>query len=1560
MSSTRKRFKLTPSKSQPPAAAATARSIRPPHSSPQLSSHDALLLPFPPAGGGAQEEEEEGYLLVEEDTTDSSLIITMDDSHVEGKAARRRAMRKRKKKLTEEEEEERGRASESEEEEDEEAEVEVEIDRQLDQSLETKSKQHNLTTVNVRNIIHEVITNEHVVAMMKAAINETEAVPPFELKMTRSKFKEVVEKGVVIPAWNISPIKKTSDVNKAPQFVDIPLAEEDSSDEEYRPDEEEEDETAEDTFQESDMESTASSPRGSRVSRVDDDSCSPWQTSRSSFRRLRARPVSMGPPPPPKAPPPRAATDSTFLEKLHAVEEELAVCMEPYQPLSESEDEVGLMAYRTRSKRPLRDVPLGRLEAELRAPDITPDMYDSSSAHEDREWTDWLRGLMTSDMENEEECDDEDDPEYNFLADIDEPDVEDYRDDKAVRITKKEVNELMEELFETLKEDLAGQEVEDDGHEEEEPQEEPHSVQTHTAEELHHTGPDGDGPVTELRTVKQQLASIRKRQQTHTLCNTHTHSPEPYTLKLGGPQRARLQQQLQQRFEIHPEMLKALDIVGLSLLTCLFSVTWRSDTVPAEWQSRVVIKSHCSASQGCWGGCGSLPIQSTCGLGEGLRLRASFGGYQGRRYEPSGSCESCICLLPPVKSITFSHVQLLTQIHLLSSPVVRLQSEAETTRQFLFELDLLAQRGELLMSSGRPGFRSAFRASNLQGALQLLEELQQTPISHQQQHHPPDARGHMRCYPVLPTELAWLFATRLVFLYPELLPCASLDPALYCPRRTAAFTAAEDCLLVLGLRNMEGSCDPTKLVSQFLLRKTLVQVRRRILQCCRPGSPDNIVKAFRYQRVLWPMMVACRPVEPSEQRPPVEREEESMPLWLLRSLPVIYPTIRDYNSPSGSAPEALLPCRSGGARQSHMTLRRSASQIYSFPPGTKYPPRLPKQLDFRRIGFVQLQQPLPPPPPDPAPLPDKQVGASPLPDGQVGASPLPDGQVGASPLPDRQVDASPLFDKQVDASPLPDGQVGASPLPDGEVGASPLPDGQVGASPLPDRQVGASPLPDRQVGASPLFDKQVGASPLPDRQVGASPLPDGQVGCPRALRPPQVLLRRLLLSRTDTPPDVISTATVCMTTRDRIRHHYKTLASLRKRRRKRRRRSLSASPPAQNRGGVRRREGEDVTPPLPPEGPAPSQVEMQEGDDVIKTSEEEGDEEEESEVLLALSESSSSSTESVALEEEAELESGQEVTLTPSRAAAAEDDDDDDDEDDEGEVSSDESILQLQEEESSEDDEGQRKCEDEAFAQDYLLRVCDAVQVSPGVSEQLLQLLDRSSAAAAEVLYNGLKCVLQPWPQLTRDFAAFLSRGQAHRCGLLEEQQLFERSRRFLRLLGRSLGEGSSLYQHVVSVLQASSTPPPEDMEQISSLLRRHSDLQEEFWEFFKQLHGQSSPVATGPKTIERDCITQNPPDGNRKRAEASDELERPVCAKNISMTSSGEKVIVWTREADRAILTACQQRGANQKTFRQVSTQLGNKTAQQVSRRFYDLMNLFHSAFQKGQPISRQDAARD
>lgn len=49
----------------------------------------------------------------------------------------------------------------------------------------------------------------------------------------------------MMPLYAKYTIKWGLRLQKGPQFVDIPLEEEDSSDEEYRPDEEEEDETAE-------------------------------------------------------------------------------------------------------------------------------------------------------------------------------------------------------------------------------------------------------------------------------------------------------------------------------------------------------------------------------------------------------------------------------------------------------------------------------------------------------------------------------------------------------------------------------------------------------------------------------------------------------------------------------------------------------------------------------------------------------------------------------------------------------------------------------------------------------------------------------------------------------------------------------------------------------------------------------------------------------------------------------------------------------------------------------------------------------------------------------------------------------------------------------------------------------------------------------------------------------------------------------------------------------------------------------------------------------------------
>uniref|UniRef100_A0A8C0CHE1 GON-4-like protein n=1 Tax=Balaenoptera musculus TaxID=9771 RepID=A0A8C0CHE1_BALMU len=493
----------------------------------------------------------------EEEIEDGGLFIPMEEQDSEENEKRRKKKKGTKRKRDGKGQEEGTLA------------CDLKLDDMLDRTLEDGAKQHNLTAVNVRNILHEVITNEHVVAMMKAAISETEDMPMFEPKMTRSKLKEVVEKGVVIPTWNISPIKKANEI-KPPQFVDIHLEDDDSSDEEYQPDDEEEDETAEESLLESDVESTASSPRGAKKSRLrqssemtetDEESgilSEAEKVTTPAIRHISAEVVPMGPPPPPK---PKQTKDSTFMEKLHAVDEELAsspVCMDSFQPMDDS-----LIAFRTRSKMPLKNVPLGQLEAELRAPDITPDMYDPNTA-DDEDWKMWLGGLMNDDVGNEDEADDDDDPEYNFLEDLDEPDTEDFRTDRAVRITKKEVNELMEELFETFQDEMGFSNMEDDGPEEEECVAEPRP-NFNTPQALRFEEPLANLLNEQHRTVKELLEQLKMRKssakQQQEVERVKPQSEKVHqTLILDPAQRRRLQQQMQQ----HVQLLTQIHLLATS------------------------------------------------------------------------------------------------------------------------------------------------------------------------------------------------------------------------------------------------------------------------------------------------------------------------------------------------------------------------------------------------------------------------------------------------------------------------------------------------------------------------------------------------------------------------------------------------------------------------------------------------------------------------------------------------------------------------------------------------------------------------------------------------------------------------------------------------------------------------------------------------------------------------------------------------------------------------------------------------------------------------------------
>ncbi|XP_049959852.1 GON-4-like protein isoform X1 [Schistocerca serialis cubense] len=111
---------------------------------------------------------------------------------------------------------------------------------------------------------------------------------------------------------------------------------------------------------------------------------------------------------------------------------------------------------RTRSKLSLSDTPLEAIERAFIPPDITTDMYDSEC--DDEDWKNFLKGFtepLLPDMNNTVDDDEDADPEYNILADVEEAEMEEEKEDKkeecridrAVKVSKKEVNALVKELF---------------------------------------------------------------------------------------------------------------------------------------------------------------------------------------------------------------------------------------------------------------------------------------------------------------------------------------------------------------------------------------------------------------------------------------------------------------------------------------------------------------------------------------------------------------------------------------------------------------------------------------------------------------------------------------------------------------------------------------------------------------------------------------------------------------------------------------------------------------------------------------------------------------------------------------------------------------------------------------------------------------------------------------------------------------------------------------------------------------------------------------------------------
>ncbi|KAJ8304229.1 hypothetical protein KUTeg_017812 [Tegillarca granosa] len=327
-------------------------------------------------------------------------------------------------------------------------EIMEESETEMDRKLEENASKCNLTAVNVKNILHQVITNEAVVAMVKNTLMSEEQSPEdkdilYEPKMTRAKMKEVLEKeGEGHRPWPLTPIKETK--SKATSFLELELPD-DEEDEEYNPEKDKE----LGSLSDEDSESVASSQShfGSPCPRTP-------ITPRSRLSDLDTTPSVRGDDDSllsPMGPPTSSLSLSSQRQNLG---QKFNQAMEEHERKQREEETIAL---RTRSKFSLTDTSLTELEQNFVAPDITADMYDTNC--NDSEWQMFLQSLVvpTENEDTNDGCDDEtNDPEYDYLEDINEEeniDKEEIRCDRAVRVSKREMNELMDELFEAY-EDL--------------------------------------------------------------------------------------------------------------------------------------------------------------------------------------------------------------------------------------------------------------------------------------------------------------------------------------------------------------------------------------------------------------------------------------------------------------------------------------------------------------------------------------------------------------------------------------------------------------------------------------------------------------------------------------------------------------------------------------------------------------------------------------------------------------------------------------------------------------------------------------------------------------------------------------------------------------------------------------------------------------------------------------------------------------------------------------------------------------------------------------------------
>ncbi|XP_076443852.1 uncharacterized protein LOC143282173 [Babylonia areolata] len=343
----------------------------------------------------------------------------------------------------------------------------IPLQEQLEKTIADGSAKNNLSVSNVKNIIWTLLTHDLVKEMLatklKACSDEGDDEDVFEPKLTRSKMKEVLEKRTDGRCWPVSPVKLGQSSSAGPSILDVEFAdEEDDEDDEYQP-----------SKDAAELESDDESITSSQVSDVG----SPFPYS-SPLARSISLPSAPSTPPSSRCPPvtpqmPTVSVASGLSSHKVGPSENVVSTMGPPVGLPPSalsakqrlvfkspekhnkETEEDGIARRTRSKLPLTTTSLYDIEEAFVAPDITPDMYDTMC--DDTDWQDFLKslhklGATDTHGESMEQCED-DDPEFNYTAEAEEIEPEEARFDGPFRVSRKELNGLLEELEDLFNED---------------------------------------------------------------------------------------------------------------------------------------------------------------------------------------------------------------------------------------------------------------------------------------------------------------------------------------------------------------------------------------------------------------------------------------------------------------------------------------------------------------------------------------------------------------------------------------------------------------------------------------------------------------------------------------------------------------------------------------------------------------------------------------------------------------------------------------------------------------------------------------------------------------------------------------------------------------------------------------------------------------------------------------------------------------------------------------------------------------------------------------------------